>query len=253
MGWLARSRHLGASLLGDLWDALLPTQCVVCEDVHRRRSPLCERCEEQIVELSRATACPRCGMPLPDPEQPCGWCRGGGLRPFRRVARLATYTEPLRSLIHAMKFHGRWWVADDLASRLGRKPEVSALLARADVVTAVPLHWRRQVQRGFNQSELIARGLGGRKFRRVLARLKPTPPQSLQDSRASRMKNLRDAFALLKPGVVAGRHVLLVDDVMTTGATLRSAARALQAARPASISAVLVAIADPKGRDFRSL
>lgn len=192
-------------------------------------------------------------MPLPDPEQPCGWCRGAGLRPFRRVARLAVYVEPLRSLIHAMKFHGRWWVTRDLSERLRLKPEVAALLLHADVVTAVPLHWRRHVQRGFNQSELIARSLGGRKFRRVLTRLKPTPPQSLQDSRSSRLKNLKDAFALLKPGVVAGRHVLLVDDVMTTGATLRSAARALQAGRPSSISAVVVAVADPKGRDFRSL
>jgi ComF family protein len=169
------------------------------------------------------------------------------------VVRLSVYAEPLRSLIHAMKYHGRWWVSGDLAERLRRKPEISALLARADIVTSVPLHWRRQVQRGFNQSELIARSLERAKFRRVLVRLVPTPPQSLQDSRASRMMNLRDAFALVRPATVAGKHVVLVDDVMTTGATLRSAARALQAGRPSSISAVVVAVADPKGRDFRSL
>lgn len=242
-----------ASLVGDVWHALLPTQCVVCEAVHRRAAPLCERCEEQLRELSSSLSCPRCGKPLPDPEQPCGWCRGAGVRPFRRVARLAVYAEPLRSLIHAMKFHGRWWVARDLAERLRRKPEVSALLAQADIVTAVPLHWRRQVQRGFNQSELMARALERRKFRRVLVRLMPTPPQSLQDSRASRLKNLRDAFALVKPAAVADKRIVLVDDVMTTGATLRSAARALQVGRPSSISAVVVAVADPKGRDFRSL
>jgi ComF family protein len=254
MDLLSRVRGGLASLAGDVWETLLPKQCVVCDVPHQHPGPMCRACAEQVDELQKQVACPRCALPLPDAEQPCGWCRGAGMRPFRRVVRLAIYEPPVRDLILALKFHGRWWLAGELARRLKRKPAVRDVLGDADVLIPIPLHPLRQVGRGYNQSDELARRLARSKVNgSCLVRVKHTPPQSLQDSRASRVAHLRDAFALVKPAAVTGRRVVLIDDVRTTGATLRSAARAVRAGRPASLDAIVVAIADPQGRAFTSL
>jgi predicted amidophosphoribosyltransferase len=83
-----------------------------------------------------------------------------------------------------------------------------------------------------------------------LVRVRNTEAQVAVKSRTKREQNLREAFGLVDPAAVAGRHVVIVDDITTTGATLQSVARALKPAKPASISALVIAIADPKGREF---
>ena len=80
--------------------------------------------------------------------------------------------------------------------------------------------------------------------------MRDTETQTHLHSRARREENLRDAFVLVKPATVAGKHVVLVDDVMTTGATLVSFARAIRLGAPASISALVISVADPRGRGF---
>ena len=105
----------------------------------------------------------------------------------------------------------------------------------------VPLHWRRHLARGYNQAERIGRPLAGRlelPFTSALARLRATPPQSRLDQ-AARLRNLRQAFVVRRPDSVAGRHVVLVDDVATTGATLDAAAATLKAAGAAVVTAVV--------------
>lgn len=120
----------------------------------------------------------------------------------------------------------------------------------------MPLHSLRQVQRGFNQSERIARRLGrrlGKPIIRPAIRAKPTAAQSSLESVAARQANLREAFALLHPEQVCGRTVVIVDDVTTSGATLRSFAHCLHAGRPKAIWACVLAVADGKGRDFAGI
>jgi predicted amidophosphoribosyltransferase len=109
---------------------------------------------------------------------------------------------------------------------------------------------------GYNQAELIARRLGRRcgiPVVQPLIRLKNTANQTHLTSRKARIDNLRDAFALDRPGVVKGRRVALVDDVLTTGATARSAGRLLLPEKPKSVSLIVLAVADPKGHGFERI
>jgi ComF family protein len=123
-----------------------------------------------------------------------------------------------------------------------------------DWVVPVPLHWKRHYSRGFNQSDLLGVALGkrfGKKCLGALKRIRDTPTQVGMTSQANRLENVKGAFKLaVKPCRLEGKKILLVDDVMTTGATLREAARELMKAKPDRISAVFLAAADPKNRGF---
>ena len=174
---------------------------------------------------------------------------------MRRVLRIGTFSEPLKELIHRTKYSRQWGLAEHLATRLIAKKEVSELLDRADVLVPVPLHFLRHFGRGFNQAEMIARQITrdtGKPVVLAVSRVRHTPSQT-QLTKQERRNNVRKAFRLLRPDAIRGKHLVLIDDVMTTGATLQTVARTLRPARPASISALVLAVADPKNRDFRSV
>src|SRR5262249_42079662 len=135
----------------------------------------------------------------------------------------------LRELIHIYKYGRVETLARPLADFLR-----AALPSdeQWDVVAAVPLHWRRKWQRGFNQSELLARDLArssGATFVRALRRVKATPAQAGL-SRTARRRNMAAAFQVRRPASIDGRRVLLIDDVLTTGSTAAACARALKRA-----------------------
>jgi ComF family protein len=158
----------------------------------------------------------------------------------------------VRVLIHHLKYHRRWGVGEELADRLLALERVKGLMQETDVIVAVPLHWRRQLVRGYNQAEVIARHLGRAGPRRIpvarpVRRVRNTETQTHLHSHAKRAQNLREAFALVDGRSIAGRHVTVVDDVWTTGATMQAMARVLKGAGPASLSAIVVAAADPRG------
>lgn len=141
------------------------------------------------------------------------------------------YDETLKRSIHLVKFGGRIQLLDDFGSLMAAFAEDHRIADSTDVITPVPLHPVRLRERGFNQSERLARILGRRLMRPVapaLVRTRPTPPQS-RHARAERLIGVRDAFAVRRPSAIADRAVLLVDDVMTTGATLDACGRALRA------------------------
>ena len=149
-----------------------------------------------------------------------------------------------REALHAFKFHGRRALAAPLGDLL-----VEAMAGRLPaglpaVLVPVPLHPRRERERGFNQASLLARRVG-RAWRcpvrdDVLVRAVATPSQTELDAPARRA-NVRDAFRLRRPELVAGCHVLLVDDILTTGATLSECARCLRDGGAATIGALTVA------------
>jgi ComF family protein len=164
---------------------------------------------------------------------PCGRCRRQ-LSPFAQGASLGPFEGPLRSLLHALKYEGRRRAARQLGEALAGEPGVRRLLAADARLLPVPLHPARRRARGFNQAELLARALarhaaGCDVVTGVLARHRDTPSQTGLGA-AQRRRNVRGAFAVRRPSLVAGRRLVLVDDVFTTGATARECARALHAA-----------------------
>ena len=237
-----------------LLDFCYPGQCAACGSTYDSAAVFCTACESAMQDLFDAPACERCAMPLTTAGSPCPYCHGKGPPLLDRVVSLGLFKEPLKAAIHRAKYARRWGLAELLADRLLHQNGVAELVCESDVIIPVPLHPSRQRERGYNQADVIARHVGSRLRRTVrepVERLIHTETQTHLHSRAKREENLREAFALVSPKVVRGRRVLLVDDVMTTGATLRSLARALRPAEPASVSALVLAVADPKGREFQ--
>jgi ComF family protein len=213
---------------------VFPGRCPACARLLRwpRRGPLCEPCWAALPRWD-AALCP-CGGGR---TGRCARCRRG-LNPIARGASLGPYEGALRLLVHELKFRGRRRVASRLAEELLRAPAARALLAPGCVLVPVPLHPRRLRARGFNQAEVLARALARRTScalgGRALVRRQDTPAQTGL-SAAARRANLRDAFAVRRRSCVAGRTVVLIDDVLTTGSTARACARALRQAGAAEV------------------
>ena len=173
----------------------------------------------------------------------CGACRR---RPpaFTYARAAVRYEDVAREALHAFKFGGHRALAAPLGDLLVGAVDGRLPAGLPDLLVPVPLHPRRERERGFNQSRLLARRVGrawGCPVREdVLVRAVATPSQTTLDG-AARRANVRRAFRLRRPELVAGRHVLLVDDILTTGATVSECARCLEEAGPRSVGVLTVA------------
>jgi ComF family protein len=232
-----------AHVLDPLLAVVFPSACPACALPvdHPTRGPLCGRCWETLPR--HRTAVCRCGFPLPEGLLACGRCRRG-LQAFTSGCSLGPYEGSLRTLVHELKYRGRRRVAERLAEELLAAPGVLDVLAGDVVLVPVPLHPQRRRERGFNQSELIARALEARTGRALcpgaLVRRKDTAPQA-ELSAAARRRNVAGAFAVRQRAQVAGRVVVLVDDVWTTGATALACARILREAGVVEVRLLSVA------------
>jgi ComF family protein len=173
----------------------------------------------------------------------CGACRrrAPGFDYARSAAR---YEDVMREALHAFKFRGRQALAAPLGELMVEATEGGLPVGVPTLVVPVPLHPRRQRERGFNQASLLARRVG-RAWRvpvrdDALVRAVATPSQTELDAPARRA-NVRGAFRVRRPDAVAGHHVLLVDDILTTGATLSECARCLREGGAATVGALTVA------------
>lgn len=206
---------------------------------------LCERCAESLYELG--AACPRCAEPIEGPAALlCSRCRRKP-PPFTVAHAPFRYGGELGVALRRLKYQKRPEIARGLATLIA--PALHQAAAHADMAMPVPLHWRRLVMRGFNQAKALLEHAG-----RDLAipldclslrRIRPTPPQSGSNARG-RAANVAGAFAVLprRNHRVRQKRVLLVDDVMTTGATMAACARALLDAGASEVIAFCVARAE---------
>jgi ComF family protein len=179
-------------------------------------------------------------------------------RAFDRAASYGLYVGPLRAAILQLKFRRR----EELGKLLGALlvPVWEAIGAATEGLVPVPLHASRKRERGFNQAELLARGLARKLAQRgksvcieagFLTRTRPTAPQTGL-SRAARRENVRGVFRVERPEKVRGRTVCLVDDVLTTGTTLSACASALKRAGATRVLALTLARATPQFPDLDS-
>lgn len=226
------------SWLANLETWLLPGECLLC-----RGSPadglICRLCRYRWVRLPEPL-CPRCGQPRLLTELACRLCAEWppGLH---RVRSAVWHEAGARAAIHQLKYEGWWRVTEALAGAMSRLEPLTGRL----VLVPVPLAPKRRRDRGYNQSEYLARAVGKVTGQPVhpglLRRVRDTPTQTALTPEA-RLANVSGAF---KGQGVAGRHVVLVDDVFTTGATLLAAAHALTLAGATRIEAVTFARARP--------
>ncbi len=238
-------------LMQKVLDFCYPQQCPCCGDGHESPSLLCDDCEAEMTKLSTAPRCAQCAMPATEHGAPCPHCLSQGLGPFDRVVSLGVFAEPIKSVIHRAKYSGRWTLGEYLAERALEREDVRELLSDTDCLVAVPLYRGRQIGRGYNQSDVLARGVAGKvAVVRPAVRARNTKTQAHLRSREARKENVHDAFLLVEPRCIAGRRVVLVDDVKTSGATLLSLAKALKEAEPSSLCALVIGVADPRGRAF---
>lgn len=217
-------------------DLLLPPRCIGCG---RRGVDVCQTCIEALRPLG-SQVCPRCGVPSLD-ARVCGRCQS---RPPLVRAVLAAYPFEgvIRSATLALKYRGRTRLADFLGSALVEPLATRPL--QIDVIVPVPLWPDRRRERGFNHSEILAERVSAATGWAVepgaLVRSRDTRRQTELPAR-SRWTNVAGAFSAPSPEGIAGRRVLLVDDVCTTGATLEACAAPLVGAGANGVWALIVA------------
>jgi len=236
------------SIFSRILDFLLPSSCAYC------RSPVgdsgiphfCSVCWADFAPIY-GPVCPVCGRPfespetlLYSPEHQCGSCRQTPPM-FDQALSTGQFEGSLREAVHQFKYRpcrslgkplGEW-----MADRI-------RLVGEVDMIMPVPLHVKRLRQRGFNQALLLGHCLSERYNIQLscgnLARVRPTRPQ-VELTGEERIKNVKGAFSLRKPAEVEARHIVLVDDVFTTGATMNECAAVLKKSGAAQVTALTLA------------
>jgi ComF family protein len=221
--------------------AATPGQCAVCRAWPAQ--PVCEACVGRFAQPR--WRCRRCALPVAQGVAECGRCLAAPPALDACHAALA-YGYPWSALVAQFKFGGQASWAVSFATLMRSAPWIEPALEEADLVLPMPLSRERLAERGFNQALLLARALASRKSDAgLLLRVRHTQAQSELDLKG-RLHNVQGAFAVepLRHADVRGRKVVLVDDVMTSGASLFTAAQALRLAGAARVTGLVLARTD---------
>jgi ComF family protein len=247
------TRDLPVSHIQKILDGLLnliyPDRCFICNTPVARRHDcgVCAGCWSKAIALKVVPPrCSSCGLPFQGfedrSEHLCGNCILDA-PPYSGARSFGHYTAELSRLIHGLKFHARRNLVGLLAPLLAETFFDNWDRGDFDMLIPVPLHSKRRRERGYNQSELLARSLAHKialPYHSPLRRIRSTLPQvGLTDFQ--RQENVRRAFICPKPEAIYKKRILLVDDVMTTGATVSSAAQTLKGGGALRVSVLTVA------------
>jgi ComF family protein len=250
MAWPVGALRAADQVFCGLFSLVFPDECRVCGESLRQvsRIPVCSRCLTEPAPLIAEFFCVACRTPFLnrfplDENGRCMMCRLG-LAGFDAVYSYGSYEGALRKLVHLFKYGG----VRPLAKPFGE------FLARAlpreqhfDLVIPMPLHWRRRWQRGFNQAGLLARQIAKRwnvpERSNVVRRTRATVPQAGLTN-AKRRDNVSGAFSVRRGVRLDGMRVLLVDDVLTTGASASACARVLKRAGASHVTLLSLARRD---------
>jgi ComF family protein len=243
--WLPEFRAEGMHWLRRAVDIVLPPACIACSEPVAETGALCASCWSRLRLLERPF-CARLALPF-------AYDIGEGALsaeaiadppPFQRLRAVAVYDALSGRIVQGLKYHDRTDIAKSVGTMMARV--ASEFVGAVDVVVPIPLHRRRLWQRRFNQSallaEAVAAGLALPHEPQCLLRIRATR-QQVGLKAAARADNVRGALAVA-PGArpaIAGRRILLVDDVYTTGATVKAATRALLRGGAASVEVVVFA------------
>lgn len=230
-------------------DFILPPRCALCGHVLKTDKGICDDCISQI-EFLKSPVCYQCGQPLAGQTDNvahshllCGEC----LKPHRRIFRLSrsafAYDDFSKKMILDFKFKDHTELARLLAKIL-YVAGADIFNQGVDIIIPVPLHFTRLIKRKYNQSALLAKELGKLTNIKVdnlgLKKIRATKPQ-VECDRIQRLHNLKDAFCVRNPDKLKDKRVLLIDDVMTTGSTLKECALSLKRAKVKSVDCLTLA------------
>jgi competence protein ComFC len=207
-------------------NAFFPPVCLHCrERIATQNLWLCGKCRDGLNPVP-APYCSKCGYPLETEE--CSNCSENSYV-FTQARSAFLYEKAARTLVHELKYTGYTKIAEWLANQLYIRERHKDYLEELDCVTAIPLHRVRKRERGFNQSELIARALAakiGKPYMGIVLNRKNYTESQTQLSGAQRRRNLQGAFSLGRYDA-KDKKILLVDDVFTTGSTVNEASKVL--------------------------
>lgn len=229
---------MNLNLLTDFFSILFPDLCAACgNSLWKYESVVCTKCDFHL---------PRTGFHL-DAENPVTDIFAGRIRPsFATSFLYFNKGSHVQKLVHQLKYKGRKDVGFWLGRQAGNDFKTSLYLMDTDVLVPVPLHPKKQMQRGYNQSEEFAKGICDRFGVPVsinnLVRIKQTETQT-RKSRFSRWENVNSIFRINDASLFENKHILLVDDVITTGSTIEACFRELEKIPGARISVASIAAA----------
>lgn len=220
-----------------LLDILFPRNCVYCKKF-LKSGIVCDSCLGRI-SIYSGFFCPVCNGRMPEPKKICH------PRAPYILAAATDYNDVVREIIHRMKYDGIAEAAEPISKIIGDYIRIAQLPLAGRIIVPIPMHHSRERSRGFNQAALIAekisRNFGIPLEPNVLIRIKNTAPQSGIKSTAEKNKNICGCFSVAKPENIAGKSILLVDDIITSGATLNEACRVLKNAGAKNILALVMA------------
>lgn len=214
-----------ANIINDLLSLLLPRVCIVCgEAIEADEEAVCDVCKLRVPLTNFST----------DDNNPMA-CRLRNYTPIEHASALFWYTRDSswRKMIHSFKYHGAWYSAEKMGEWLGRELRKSGNFDDIDIIIPIPLHPFKRIKRGYNQSEHLAigvgRSLGVKCDFRSLQRVSNTASQALKQQ-SERWRDMESVFKVRRAQRLRGRHILIVDDVFTTGATTTSCIESIIAA-----------------------